>query len=192
MIPRPASEDRRVVATKPLRLENLGKKETTTMNYRSQKPRQLRPRAPSRPGGRVMDSGVVDVATRSSKSGLWLTLGFHVILISAACFITFKQPQGKSAQTSKSTAGDEDFQMPVVAMQKRTPVKNPVTPAKRSSAPVAPPQNLATTLTIPPSLIEWPQLEPIFSARPDKMTESKLLRKKGTGTKKRRKPIPLN
>jgi periplasmic protein TonB len=135
------------------------------MNHGPPKPCVRRPPAPTSPGGIVALPPVVQAKARSSKAGLWLSIGIHAALIAAAGTITFHDSGGNTDGAGGPATEDEHFEMAVNTSRIQKAEQESLTPPKPRSAPPAPAQKWIVAMTNSPSLLEWPAIEPIATTK---------------------------
>ena len=101
---------------------------------------------------------------RSSRKGLWITIGIHAALFAAAYFITLPMPAGAPAKMATPAAVYDDFQMPVRMAVPQALSKKPALKIVAKSIPFGSSQKMPFTATDHTSGLEWPPLTPIFAS----------------------------
>jgi hypothetical protein len=135
------------------------------MNRGSRKPISRRAPPPNRQGGRFVDLPDAPGPPRSSKKGLWITIGIHAALFAAAYFIALPMPAGTPAKTASPAAIYDDFQMPVRMAVPQGLSGNPAILTEAKSIPFQPAQKAIFAIADLPSELEWPAFAPMFAPR---------------------------
>lgn len=122
---------------------------------------------------------------RSSKKGLWITIGIHAALFAAAYFITLPMPAGTPAQTATPAAIYDDFRMPVRMAVPQALLGNPAILTEVKSIPFQPARKAIFDVADLSSELEWPAFAPMFApSTPVEKPAAKVIKPK---TKKARR-----